>query len=176
MSGLELSGDLDITLKTVATGIKAVAEQTAILSRVITTITPTPRSLVLTQSVPAAGLAVFDLGSPQPGTRWNVKRVGVVRGDDVTQTLGGRADIFVGKVTVQAGVAGQTLPTEGWKWSFATLPAVTSYSDNTITVQSGNNLIVIISGGTGGQQANVNAEVEVISDAALGAGTAVQTW
>lgn len=174
MNGIELSGDVDITLQTVSSGMAAVRDQIAHLARAITTMSPTPRSLGATFAVPVAGPLLIDLGAPQPGTRWNVKRIGVVRGDDATQALTGRADVYVSRVSIFS-VAGQTMPAEGWKWTFATLPNVVAYSNNVITVQAGNALIVVLTGGTAGQLAYANAEVEVVPDTARG-NKAVQTF
>lgn len=176
MTGLALDAGLDVTLQTVATGIKALAQETAKLARTITTATPTPRSVFANAVMPAGGMVVLDLGGPNPGTRWNVKRFGIIRGDDATQTLGGVANLYVGKSTIVTLTPPLiAAPTEGWKWFFATLPNVIAYSDNVITVQAGNNLFAVVTAGTVGQSVTANAEVEVIPELARGT-AAVQTW
>lgn len=111
----------------------------------------------------ASGFGVFDLGGPEMGERWNIKRIGVARGDDATATMTGRADWYVGPAVP---ILALPYPSEGHKWPFTTLPNTMFITDNGITVIAPNNLVCVISGGTASQPVWVNAEIEVIPESA----------
>lgn len=119
----------------------------------------------------ANGFGIFDLGGPEMGERWNVKRIGVVRGDDATAAMTGRADWYVGPVI--SSILLLPYPSEGHKWPFAVLPNSMFITDNGITVIPTNNLFCVISGGTAIQSVYVSAEIEVIPDTARTSATTV---
>lgn len=116
--------------------------------------------------VPAAGTLVLDLGGPQIGRRWLVRRLAVSNGLAVRTALTGVADWYVG----QAG--GPPNPA-GWQWTMATLPSLSTFSSESIPVTPSDHLFCVITTGAAGQVAVASATVlDYAADSA--AGPAVQ--
>lgn len=101
--------------------------------------------------VPASGTLVLDLGAPQLGRRWLVRRLAVAGVPTVGTTLTGRADWYVGQ---------PSSPVPGsWQWAMATLPSVQPFSSESIPVIPSDHLFVVITSGTSGQGAVASATV-----------------
>lgn len=101
--------------------------------------------------VPASGTLVLDLGAPQLGRRWLVRRLAVAGVPTVGTALAGRADWYVGQ-------PGSPSP-QAWQWGMATLPAVQPFSSESIALIPSDHLFVIITTGTSGQGAVASASV-----------------
>lgn len=156
---------LNVTLGDVATALVENRKTTERLSQVITYQQPTPLPIVRGVTLSGTGFAMVDMGGPNVGYRWNVKRLGVVGSPDATATVTGRADWYAGN-TIPASAL--PFPAEGHRWMMTTLPNDTAFSNNVITIVPQNRLIVVVSGGTAGQQLSINAEVEDIPDSGRG--------
>ena len=115
---------------------------------------------------PASGTLVLNLGSPDLGSFWNVRRI-IVGGSDITSTPAGAAWVFVqGSPPNQAGAnpsiaqvadivgqSGNAVPT--------TFPQRSTYATHVLSVDATEYLYVVITGGTAGTQYVASAKLEV---------------
>lgn len=113
---------------------------------------------------PASGTLALDLGSPDQGTFWNVRRI-VVGGSDITTTPAGVGWVFIqGSAPNQNGanpsIAQVADVTSG------TLPQRAFYGVHEMAVTAGEHLWVIIVAGTAGTQYVASAKLEVYDLAA----------
>lgn len=107
-------------------------------------------------------------GGPDPGFFWTVRRV-VVGGFQWGTTAAGSAELYV---TGLAGLAGVIHSGTGSVASVralndlvdqaATLPSKGFYSNEQIIVQANESLVIVIVGGTAGQQYSASAQVNVV--------------
>ena len=108
---------------------------------------------VVTVPTPAAAVVV-DLGGPQQGRQWTVRRWAVADGGDTAAAIAGttRADLFVGKpYAVGAGSTRGAI--QQWADTMNPLPNLRIPSNEAISVQPQDHLFVIITGATtSGQQ------------------------
>lgn len=133
------------------------------------TATPNAVPLQAGGTVPAGGTLVLDLGAPQIGRRWIVRKLAVSNGVSVASTLTGRADWYVG----QPPGVGQVPNPASWQWAMAALPAVQPFSSESIPVLPSDHLYAVITTGTSGQIAVASATIlDYSADSA--AGPAVQ--
>lgn len=107
--------------------------------------------LVGTGTVPASGNVPVDMGSPQPGRRWDVKLL--VSPDAPTGTI----QWYVG--TMSSGTSVQPVDT-AMRWRFATSPAVANFGDNQIQVGPNDHLIAWVSGAATGTVVNLVAVIQ----------------
>lgn len=119
----------------------------------------------------AAGLAIitFDLKGPDQGHWWAVRSI-VIGGSTVSTSAMGTADVFV---TAMSGPT-TTIANMGladWRDHAATLPDVSFYGRGELPLRLNEELLVIVSGGTSGQQYVAAAQVEDYEEAAD-----IQTW
>jgi hypothetical protein len=105
--------------------------------------------------VPASGVLVLDLGAPQLGRRWLVRRLAVANGLAVRTVLAGIADWYVGQPPAGNGISNPA----GWQWTFPTLPNVSTFSSESIVAIPSDHLYAVITTGTAGQLAVASATV-----------------
>ena len=133
---------------------------------------PVDRPLLSMGAFPTSGIVAFDLGGPDLGRIWLVRRI-AVGGITPTTTAAGRADVFVSAIPpvdpVTGGTGGGgTLTgtalragvTAEWRDQATTLPLAAQYSNRQIVVNPNESLWIVISSGTVSQQYVVNAGVE----------------
>ena len=91
-----------------------------------------------------AGSFVVDLGGPQPGRQWTLRRWAIADGGDLTSAIAGTptADLFVGKPSGNRGFLTQ------WAGRLTGLPAVALYSNEQVPVYATDHLFCIINGAT----------------------------
>lgn len=132
---------------------------------------PIDRPLVGSGAYPSTGIMAFDLGGPDMGRRWLLRRI-AVGGTTPTTTTAGRADVFVSAVPpidpVTGGTGGSGVLTgtalragclADWRDQATSLPQVSGYTSRTIVVGPNESLWVVISSGTASQQYVCNAGV-----------------
>lgn len=113
-------------------------------------------------SVPASGTLVIDLGAPQIGRRWVVRRLAVASAAGATGTLAGRADWYVGSAASVANPA-------AWQATMPALPAVQLVSSEAIPITPGDHLFCVISTGTANQVPVASATIlDYPADASAG--------
>ncbi len=113
--------------------------------------TPNAVPLQAAGVVPASGTLVLDLGAPQLGRRWLVRRLAVAGVPTVGTALAGRADWYVGQPSSPSP--------QGWEWGMATLHSVQPFTSESIPVIPADHLFVVITTGTSGQGAIASATV-----------------
>ena len=120
------------------------------------------RRLVVPQSGPVAvvsgSVLIADLGAPSPGREWIVRRLSVSDASGPRTTITGAtfADWYSGRQPT-----GGILPSSAqWVWTQQALPAVDTFTSDSVYVTSQDHLICAVTGATTtGQQLMVSAEV-----------------
>ena len=106
---------------------------------------------------PAAGNLTLNLGSPDAGVFWEVNHISV-GGTDVNVVAAGSAGVYVSGTTLQSG---GMLSNRDYT-SF--LPNSAYYGTHQFVVVDQENLLVVIFGGTPGQQYAAVAHISVLPD------------
>lgn len=112
--------------------------------------------------VPSSGPLIlnFDQPGPEQGFFWFVRSI-VIGGLSPSITAMGAADVYVTAMLPNAAVTLAGLGLSDWRDHAATLPAVsTFYSRGSLPLRMNENLVVIITGGTAGQQYVAAAQFE----------------
>lgn len=113
-------------------------------------------------TVPASGVLVIDLGAPQIGRRWIVRRLAMASAQGATGTLAGRADWYVGTPAATPNPA-------AWQWTMAALPSVQLVTSEAIPITPGDHLFAVITTGTATQVAVASATIlDYPADASAG--------
>jgi len=107
---------------------------------------------------PASGNLILNLGSPDAGTFWEVRHI-TIGGNDVNVVAAGTAGVYVSGTTVQSGGILSNRDYTGY------LPNVAYYGTHQFVVANQEWLLVVIFGGTPGQQYAANAHLEIFPDA-----------
>lgn len=125
---------------------------------------PTDWPLVAVATCDSNGLAALDLGMPPEGTVWLLRRL-YVGGVKRTDTADGTADLFV---TASAALAIlTTTPASSIADSALSLPSQAFYTNRQVPVHPPERLVVVVSGGTTGQNYLASAMVESYSERAM---------
>lgn len=119
----------------------------------------------LNPAVPATGPLLLTMSGPEVGEKWLVKSLRVSDGGNAQTAVVGKADFYVGQAVPPSGSLATwvPLPPISWRWTFANLPNIVTFSTKAITVLSPDNLYCVITGGTDEQVITAAAEVEVIN-------------
>ncbi len=120
--------------------------------------TPTDYMAVGTATVPASGIAIINLGSPDSGYYWEVKHISI-GGTDVPVVAAGKAAVYV------SGVAALTGGMLSNREIVPAMPFSAYYGTHQFLVVDQENLLVYLYGATVGQQYAAVAHVEVFNDA-----------
>lgn len=112
---------------------------------------PVHQGLPQAGTVPASGPLTLDLGTPQMGRAWSVRRLSVSDSSSAIATVAGAATWYVGPAAIPApgNVA----------WRLATLPAVERFTGDTLRIKAGEHLICVITGGTAAQGIIARADI-----------------
>lgn len=162
--GLKVFADVGLTLG------KSVDSHTAWTQRLLRKLEAnTPVNFAANGSgiFPVAWNLVLDLGTPDQGTYWEVESC-AVGGTDVNVIAAGTAGLYVCGFVPPSGT-GQT-PGMTSAADYATsLPNIAFYGGRNIVVNDQEHLVLIVFGGTAGQQYVANAQATVFTTAS-GAG------
>lgn len=95
----------------------------------------------------STGYGIIDLGGPQQGRKWDIRLLKASDAVNVTSSAG-TATTTCNWYTGQPPV-GTTPPNPAsWTWTFATLPAISNFTSNSITVTPNDHLYAVISSGS----------------------------
>jgi hypothetical protein len=116
-------------------------------------------------SVPTTLTAIDAIGGsgPQVGEVWLLRacRIG---GLTPTTAAAGRGDLYQNVTDPNYGAS--SLSTANWIDQAATLPLVGTYSSRQVVLRSPDNLFIVVTNGTAGQQYVANAQFEIYKDGA----------
>jgi hypothetical protein len=93
----------------------------------------------------------FPLPGPDQGHFWYVRSI-VIGGLSPTVTAAGRADIFVSASNLLSQPSLAAIGLADWRDQAATLPDVSFYGEGELPLRLNEELFVVITGGTNGQQ------------------------
>jgi hypothetical protein len=97
-------------------------------------------------TVPASGIALFDMDGPKTGYAWTVRRISVSDATLVTNTMGSAQGwVFAGQPSPGLALPGNL------EWQFPQLPNSANFSSDQLVCQYGEHLIVMVTGGTVGE-------------------------
>lgn len=117
--------------------------------------------------VPASGPLVLDLGGPAVGRKWEVRALAVSDAGNTATAVAGVANFYIGKATPPVIPAANWVPLAptAWRWTFAALPNLVTFSSDARTVLPSDRLYCVITGGTPAQAILAQAEVKDFSPA-----------
>lgn len=135
--------------------------ETAVLRRLIAERTPELVRLSGSTTAPASGVGWINLGGPQPGTSWDVRRVNVGPGD-YTGTLGTGITVFavLGAGTTPPVVNGMNVISMTAAW-----PAEATWSRDQLSLEPGDVLWVGVSGLSSGAAITAGGQALAIASA-----------
>lgn len=101
----------------------------------------------------AAGelILAFPIKGPDQGHFWYIRSI-VIGGLDPTVTATGRADVFVSALNLQALTSIAAIGLADWRDTALTLPDISFYGRGEIPLRLNEELFVVITGATNGQQ------------------------
>lgn len=116
--------------------------------------------VVASATSPSSGAFALDLGTPNPGFWWQVRRI-VIGGDNWGSTVAGTAELVVtaGGSSLIAPATARTIPDTIDE--YATLPVARFYSSKQIVVKETEHLMLLFVSPTGSTLYSANAGIEV---------------
>lgn len=162
--GASLAAFLE-TGRTLNERMDKIAKQNDALWRRLQADTPVQNNTAASGVFPASGNLTLALGTPDRGTYWEVQSV-VVGGTDVNVTAAGKAGLYV---TASPGAIGLNNCHD----YAASLPNVGFYGGRQLYVNDGEQVYVVVFGGTVGQTYVANISYTVFNVAASSGGV---TW
>ena len=127
--------------------------------------TPADLRLSASAAYPASGTLVLNLGSPDQGTVWILRRL-VVGGVTPGTAAAGAADVYVGAVANISGQNPGSLELVDWVDRASSLPLVGWYGDRQVVVKAEEILWLNITAGTAAQLYVAAAQVQQVQEAA----------
>lgn len=104
------------------------------------------KSAPVMATVPASGIALFDMDGPKTGYAWTVRRISVTDAALVTNSMGSAQGwVFAGQPSPGLALPGNL------EWQFPQLPNSANFSSDQLVCQYGEHLIVMITGATVGE-------------------------
>lgn len=118
-------------------------------------------------AIAAGGIAVIttSLGSPSQGYTWNVRNL-AVGGLTPTTAAVGRADVYATASDMRTPFLAGNLGLTDWRDQMTALPAVQKYGEGELFLRSPEELIVVISGATNGQQYVIAGTIQQVQESA----------
>ena len=116
--------------------------------------------------IPANGLGVVRLTGPDQGHFWYVRRV-IVGGLTPTTVAAGRADLFVSAADHRSRTALNQFAMTDWRDQTASLPNIATYSRGGLNMRLNEELYVVFSSATVGQQYVAMCQFEDYEEAAI---------
>ncbi len=166
MTQLDVSFDFEASL----TGLnKRLDRLNRLQKNALRAVTPVFSRVFATGIFPASGGLILNLGGPEQGRFWYVRSIQVGGLSPTTAALG-RADIFVSGMDLRAYSSNAAplaqVGLQDWRDQAVTLPAVAPYSHGGLPLRLNENLFVIFSNGTSGQQYVAAAQIIEYEEAA----------
>lgn len=114
--------------------------------------------------IPATGPLLLNMGGPETGNRWVVKRLWVSDAGVPTATVAGAAYFFVGQAVPPSGnlATWVPVPASSGRWIFPNLPNATTFTSDAVVIKATDQLLCVITGGTVGQ--SIIAQGEAINE------------
>jgi hypothetical protein len=163
VAGLNLSviGDLAVSLGKLT---RAIERQQAAL-RLRDEATPGDYQYATSGLYPASGLLALNLGSPDQGQYWLIRRI-IIGGSDITTAPNGIGWIYVQGQAPNANGANPSVANAA-DMTTGTLPQRAFYGTHQLVVDETEYLWVIVTGGTVGVQYVANVKAEVYNRASM---------
>lgn len=111
------------------------------------------------------GVIRFDLTGPNQGYVWHLKSM-AVGGNDPTTVVAGRADLYVLASDIRQSQALSDLGLAGWRDTTSSLPNVATYGEGEAFCHEQDEIWIIVSGGTPGQQVNAVGVIQNVQQSA----------
>ena len=116
--------------------------------------------------IPASGVGVIRLAGPDQGHYWHVRGISVGGLTPIT-TAAGRADVYVSAADLRSSANLATLGLADWRDQATTLPNIASFASEELPLRLNEELYIVITNGTVGQQYVACAQVTDYEEAAL---------
>jgi len=147
---LSVLGKVSVSIDTLSSRLHKQQQMQALAERA-----EQPRYITFHSSViiPASGLICisFDQRGPDQGHYWQVKKI-VIGGLTTTTVAAGRADMFVSAADMRNVTTLAQIGIADWEDQAAALPFINHYGDDEFVMRHNEELYVVLSGCTAGQQ------------------------
>lgn len=163
---LSAFAELKLAIGDVSSRIKNQTEMQRLASKATQ---PAFARIPLSGIVPASGFLVLPVQNqvgPEQGRFWYVRSI-VVGGTAPGAAVTGRADVFVSAASFQNYTALAQIGMADWRDQTATIPSVAFYGRGEITMRVSENLYIVVSGATNGQQIQAALTIEEYEEAAF---------
>lgn len=120
---------------------------------------------VVQSGIAAGGLVIVRFGGPDQGHVWNVQSI-TVGGLSPTTVAAGRADVYITAMDLRSQGTLANLGLADWRDQATALPLVAFYGENQMFCRLNEELYVVISNATNGQQYVAVAQVQDIEESA----------